>query len=184
MKKQILLFLSLSFLSISSFGQSIEKRKSKTIGHDDAGAFLLNFGAGKNNLESFSTYMTMEFFVSDDISIGIPMIMGFQKETINNWKYSTLNYSFGLNANYHLNRLLNISYKWDLYLGANGGYNLGTVTPDDWNAPETSIDGTTKFYGGGQIGLRYYFTPVFGLNAEGTFGSLRSGANLGITLHF
>jgi outer membrane immunogenic protein len=145
---------------------------------------MLGASVGKNNVESLPFYLNMDYFATDDLSFGYQMIFGGKSETINNWAYGTFNYSFGLTANYHLNTLLNISYKWDFYLGANGGYNLGTTTPKNWNAPDVNISSNDKFYAGGQLGARYYFTDVLGVNIEGVVGTFRSGGNIGITLKF
>jgi hypothetical protein len=182
--KKIILFALLA-TTFSSYGQSIQKsKKSSVIGHDDENSFMISLGTGANNVESIPFYLNMDYFATNDLSFGYQMIFGGQSETINNWKYGTINYSFGLTANYHLNTLFNISYNWDLYLGANGGYNLGTTTPKDWNAPDVNISSKSKFYGGGQIGLRYYVTNVLSLNVEGTAGSFRSGVYAGISLKF
>lgn len=183
--KKVLLFLGLSAVSIYSFGQSVESKKKRKgfIEHDDANAFLISTGAGMSNIESLYVPLNMEYFASDHISIALPMLMGFKKETVSNWKYSTLNYSFGLALNYHLNKLLSLPYQWDFYLGANGGYNLSVVMPSNWNAPDYAGK-EDKLYAGGQIGIRYYVTPLLGIHAEGLLGTLRNGASLGITLHF
>ena len=184
MKKVALIAIILFTVNMYSFGQSVEKEnKSYVIPHDDDNAFLINVGVGKSDIEHLYVPFSIEYFANNDISVAVSMLMGFNTETANNWEYSIFNYSTGLNLNYHLNTLFNLSYKWDLYLGANGGYNINTVTPKDWNAPAFNSD-DNRLYGGGQIGIRYYITPVLGINAEGTLGTFRNGASLGISLHF
>lgn len=184
MKKTFLFILSA--IAFNSYGQSIQKaKKSKTIGHDDAHSFMLGVGLGTNNIETLPFYMNMDYFATNDFSLGYQMILGSHTESVNNWDYQNFNYSFGLTANYHLNTLLNISYAWDFYIGANGGYNIGEIaSPKDWNAPDIKFGSNSKFYGGGQVGARYYFTEILSVNLEGTVGSFRSGGNIGLTLQF
>lgn len=181
MKKFLIPFLLMFSVVVNA--QSVEKsgKKSKVIGHADKNSLLFNVGLGQNNIEKLPFYFNMEYFATNDLSLGWQIYTGGYRFAEATWKYKTTNFGTGLLVNYHLNTLLNVSYKWDFYVGATSGYNLASISPDDWNAPDATLKPDKGIYFCGQAGLRYYFGQNFGLNAEGYFGNMRSGANFGIT---
>jgi hypothetical protein len=184
LKKLFLGFALFAFMHTNA--QSVEKpnRKSKVIGHDDVGSLMINSGLGVNSQEALPFYINTEFFFINELSFGVQLLSGGYKFVENGWSYKTTNLAVGGLLNYHINTLLNISYKWDFYIGGSAGFTLPTVFPDNWNAPSATNEGDKGLYYFGQAGVRYFIWEHLGLNAEAFYGNFKKGANFGLTIKF
>lgn len=76
--------------------------------------------------------------------------------------------------NYHFVSLLNMSERWDLYAGLNGGWYYVMY--------ETSSSNLSDFNYGGQIGARYFFSKYVGINFEAKITNLFYSIKSGITI--
>ncbi len=121
-------------------------------------------------------YVGLDFGVHPDITLGAEASFRSYRDR---WSGSRYNHSvIGIsgNANYHLNRILNIPSNWDLYAGINIGFYI-------WNSPDGYEGSRSSGLGvAGQLGGRYYFTDTFGLNLEFGGGNAFSGGKFGISI--
>ena len=135
----------------------------------------LNVGFG---LSSYwvPLYIGLDFGVHPDISVGLEATFRPYDDIWRREFYRYLTVGFSGNGNYHFNRILYISPRWDLYAGLNVGFYLYDYP--DGNPPSR----TTGLGVGGQIGGRLYFTNNFGINLEFGGGNAFSGGKFGISV--
>jgi outer membrane immunogenic protein len=164
MKKTITLIIAL-LASISMYAQApIAVGQSQF----NAGVGLSSWGV--------PVYVGFDYGVHPDITLGAEASFRSYR---NNWSNRRYNHSIiGIsgNANYHLNRILDIPSNWDLYAGLNIGFYI-------WNSPD-GYEGTRSSGLGvaAQVGGRYYFSEKFGLNLEFGGGNAFSGGKFGISI--
>lgn len=135
----------------------------------------LNIGVGFSGW-GIPFYIGLDYGVHPDITIGGEFSYRSYRE---NWKDKYYNHSvmgFSGNGNYHFNRLLNISQKWDFYAGLNLGFYVWT-SPNDYYGDYSSGMGL-----GAQIGGRYYFSNKLGINLEFGGGNAFSGGKIGLSI--
>ena len=139
------------------------------------GQSQLNLGVGLSSW-GVPVYVGLDFGVHPDITLGPEVSFRSYRD---NWAGTRYNHSIiGIsgNANYHLNRILNIPSNWDLYAGLNLGFFIWR-SPDEYEGSRSSGLGIT-----GQVGGRYYFTDTFGINLEFGGGNAFSGSKFGISI--
>jgi outer membrane immunogenic protein len=164
MKKNILLAL-VGLVSLGAFAQgSLEKDRLQ-----------LNAGLGTSGW-GVPVYVGLDYGVHRDITIGAELSYRSDSQSYGNNKYKSSAIGIGVNGNYHFNRVLNISSKWDLYAGLGLNYYIWSYDNDLYKADNTSDIGL-----GGQIGARYFFTDNFGINLELGGGNATNGGKIGIT---
>ncbi len=138
------------------------------------GQSQLNAGVGFSSW-GVPVYVGLDFGVHPDITLGPEVSFRSYRH---NWAGSKYNHSIiGIagNANYHLNRILNIPSQWDFYAGINIGFYIWS-SPDQYEGSRSSGLGVS-----GQIGGRYYFSDRFGVNLEFGGGNAFSGGKFGIS---
>lgn len=141
------------------------------------GQFQLNAGIG---LSSWGTplYVGLDYGIHKDITFGGELCYRA------NHKYKIDGYHdhriFGLsfNGNYHFNTLLKIPSNWDFYAGLNLGFYVSSPSNSD---PESKSSGLAL---GAQIGGRYYFKEIYGINFEVGSGNGLSGGKFGVSYKF
>lgn len=159
-----LISLALIFLSGSVYSQSTATI-SKT---------QLNLGVGFSGW-GIPIYVGLDYYVHPDISIGGELSYRSYNEKWNSKDYSHNVIGILGNANYHFNRVLNISTKWDFYAGLNVGFYI-------WNSPDEYYGNNNSGLGlGAQIGGRYYLSDKIGLNLEFGGGNAFSDGKFGVT---
>lgn len=118
----------------------------------------LNFGLGFSG-RGIPTYVGVDFAFHNDWTAG-PVLKLVLDEDM----------GFGIlgRVDYHWNRLMGIPSEWDVYLGAN----LGFVSGDDFDMDL-----------GLQIGGRWYWSDIWGLNVELGAGT-GYGSSIGVSMKF
>jgi len=121
----------------------------------------LNFGFGINSGGDFPMYASYDFPVNEDISIAplVQLDLGF------NWL------TLGVKGDYYFDRLLQLPSDWDVYGGANGGFNIFFNDHNDASTLELGL----------QIGGRWHWNDKWALNLEFAGGS-SFGTKLGVTV--
>lgn len=153
MKKIIL--LAVVFMSLGAFAQAPL----------ESGALQLNAGVGTSS-HGVPVYLGLDYGVGSNFTIGA--------ETSYQSHNNSSAFGLGANANYHFNKILDISSKWDLYAGLGLKYY-------SWSNSNNNNNYHSGINWGGQAGIRYFFTPKLGINAEFGGGSTTSGGKFGIT---
>ena len=159
----VAILLTISFLAVKA---------QAPIGIGEA---QLNAGLGFSN-SGVPIYFGCDFGVHEDITVGGEVSFRSYDDSWDGNAYNHTMFGIAGNANYHLNRLLEIPSEWDVY----GGINLGFyfVTSDaDYGGTENSGFGL-----GAQVGGRYYFNKKYGINLEFGGGSTFSGGKIGISI--
>jgi hypothetical protein len=185
MKKNLFLTAFL-IVAISSLGMAQSKSAFSN------GDNLLNigiglgspfFGAGYSASLPVNPIVSYERGVTDFISVGGTLSYASSKY---NYNLPGSSYSFkesatylGLRGSYHLDDILKIDPKFDLYGGASLGYVIVNVSDSQgYSGSAASGAGFGVFAGG-----KYYFQPSLAVYAELGYQSL-SVLNAGITLKF
>lgn len=138
------------------------------------GGNQLNLGVGFSN-RGVPVYIGFDHAASNDITLGLELSYRNYHEDYNDFRYNHNIFGFSANANYHLNRALKISKKYDLY----GGLNLGFYS---WSSPGGYKGTRSSGLGlGGQFGGRYAISSSVGLNLEFGGGNAFSGGKFGLT---
>lgn len=128
----------------------------------------LNFGVGFNSA-AVPVYAGVDFGIHPDITLGP------QAEMNLNFHYLWV----GAKSDYHFNKILNIPGEWDVY----AGLNLGFVSYTHLHG-RRYYNGSSGLVLGMQIGGRYYWNSVWGINFEIGGGSFASGGRIGLTREF
>lgn len=146
-------------------------------GYND-GAVLLNAGIGLSNW-GIPVYGGVEAYVQDFTLGGVISYRRYYSDW-RSYRYDFSATTLSGIANYHFNRVLRIPSNWDLYLGANIGYNF-----EGYNrvpgAPEYTYRRVGGLAAGLQLGGRYYFSRSAGLNLEIGGGNVLSDVRFGVT---
>lgn len=166
MKKFILIVSAMFLISVANAQSPLVK-----------GGKQLNAGVGLSGW-GVPVYVGLDFGVHPDMSLGIE---GSYRHYEDHWKDRDYGHSIiGIsgNWNYHFNRILKITPKWDFYAGANLGFYI-------WNSPNDYEGDHTSGLGLGlQVGGRYYLTEKVGLNLEFGGGNAFSGGKFGVSVLF
>jgi len=140
------------------------------------GQAQINAGLGFSS-SGVPLYVGVDFGVHEDITVGGELSFRSYNDS---WDGTTYNHSMvGIagNANYHLNRVLEIPKEWDVYGGINLGFYFVNSSDASYGGTETSGFGL-----GAQVGGRYYFNSKYGINLEFGGGSTFSGGKIGVTI--
>jgi outer membrane immunogenic protein len=138
------------------------------------GRYEINGGIGFSDW-GIPFYGGVDFGVHKDISAGLEGSFRTYNEDYTGTIYNSTIYGITGNSNYHFDTLIGIPWNWDLYAGINLGYYYWSI-PRDY--PGNSSSGVGF---GAQIGGRYFFSEVVGLNLEFSLGNSFSGGKIGIT---
>lgn len=167
MKKLLILVVLLSVFSIGLKAQNPIR----------VGGRQINVGAGISDW-GIPVYAGIDFGIHQDFSVGVHASFSSFDETWDSTDYRRNVAGFNAVGNYHFNRILKISNRWDLYAGMNVGYYAWSQPADYYGSNET---GTGL---GIQIGGRYYFNEKLGLNLEMATGNSTTGIKFGISYLF
>lgn len=162
--KKIIISLALLVIATFVFSQNPLNRRYTQ----------LNLGVGLTGW-GIPLYIGLDRFVSRDVSLGGELSYRNYNEK---WQTNYYNHNIiGIsgNLNYHLNSILGMPSRWDLYIGPNVGFFVWT-SPDGYAGNHSSGLGL-----GAQIGARYYFTNKVGINFEFGGGNAFAGGKLGLT---
>ena len=162
--KKGLLTITLILAAVAVFAQSPLAIGQKQI---NAGVGFSSWG--------IPVYLGLDFGVHEDISVGGQLSFNSYRTKDSGVNYNHTIIGISGNGNYHFNRILNIPRDWDFYAGLNIGFYIWN-SPDDYPGSHTSGLGL-----GAQIGGRYFFSDVFGLNLEFGGGNAFSGGKFGIS---
>ena len=151
-----------------------------TIGADAQSALpkgqtQVNFGVGFSN-RGVPVYFGIDHAVHNNVTLGGEVSYRGYKENYRNDEYKHNVIGLSGNFNYHFNTLFSIPSNFDLYAGANVGFNIYN-SPDNYNGDNVSGLGL-----GLQLGGRYFFTEKVGVNLEVGGGNAYSGGKLGLTV--
>ena len=161
------LVLGIAFAMISAYSFSHNRL------HDGNSQF--NVGVGLSDV-GVPFYLGVDFDALRDVTVGGEFSYRSYRENWNNGYYDHNIMGFSANGNYHFNRLLEISPRFDFYAGLNLGFYVWT-SPNDYYGSNTTGLGL-----GGQIGGRFYLTNKVGLNLEFGGGNAFSGGKLGLSI--
>lgn len=142
------------------------------------GAVLLNAGIGLSNW-GVPLYGGVEAYIQDFTLGGVLSYRRYYSDW-RNYRYDFSATTLSGVANYHFNRVLRIPSNWDLYLGANIGYNFEGYNRAP-GAPEYTYRRVGGLAAGLQLGGRYYFSRSAGLNLEVGGGNVLSDVRFGLT---
>lgn len=174
MRKMIIMAVLLSACQSADAQSHVRRRVSS----GPANSVLLNAGIGLSNW-GIPVYGGVEAFVQDFTLGGIISYRRYYSDW-RNYRYDFSATTLSGIVNYHFNRVLRIPSNWDLYLGANIGYNF-----EGYNrvpgAPEYTYRRVGGLAAGLQLGGRYYFSRTAGLNLEVGGGNVLSDVRFGVT---
>ena len=176
--KKILACASLFFAVATASAQgALEQNKVQING----GVGLSGFGV--------PVYLGLDYGVARDFTIGAEASYSSKKMSGGYFddKYSF--FGFGVNGNYHFDRLLKLPNEFNLYAGATLGYynvsNSKTYTgPTGLESYYENLHTSFAVSGfdlGLQIGGRYFFTKNRGLNLQFGGGINTFGGRIGLT---
>lgn len=187
MKKIALSITALALILGSSVNTFAQKKgfykqsyKTRNSGSFSKSTGLLSFGIGVPDAYGYydvglpPLYVKYEHGIMDEVGIGFLGGIGTSRYKYGNDRYNYVETTLGVLGYYHFNKLIPVS-KLDVYIGAGVGVNI-------WSDNYSNTNHTGPV-GLGKVGARYYFSPSFGVYAEGGYDGL-SGANAGITLRF
>lgn len=120
----------------------------------------LSFGLGFNKGGDLPFYVSYDFPINDDISIA-PLV-----QTDLNLHWITL----GVRGDYYFDRLIDLPQEWDVYGGANLGYDIFFKNY-----------GTNELELGLQVGGRWRWNKMWALNLEFA-GGTSFGTKMGVTV--
>ncbi len=135
----------------------------------------INFGVGFSD-KGIPVYFGIDHAVHNNVTLGAELSYRGYEEKYNNGNYKHNVLGISGNFNYHFNTVFAIPSNWDLYAGANVGFNIYN-SPDDYKGDDVSGLGI-----GLQVGGRYYFNQKTGINLEFGGGNAFSGGKLGLTI--
>ena len=165
MKKITITFLALSIFSLS-FAQDNQEDKQKV----DIDKSKLQFNA----VVGLSTwgipfYIGADYWITEDITAGVEA--SFRYRLLHSYRYGYIGGS--VNANYHVNRLLELPEEIDLYGGLSAG---------PYIAFGNYYSGANlRIHIGGQVGGRYKVSDNLWIHGE-LGGGIFSGGKIGVTL--
>jgi hypothetical protein len=138
------------------------------------GKSQFNVGVGFSDMGT-PIYIGADFGVLRDVTFGGELSYRDYHENWNNDGYDHNIMGLSGNGNYHFNRILGISQRWDFYAGLNLGFYIWT-SPDAYEGSNSSGLGL-----GAQVGGRCYLSDRVGLNIEFGGGNAFSGGKLGLS---
>jgi len=174
--KLLFVTLVIAFVASSAFGQAYKKGDKML----NAGiGFGFGFGTGTSDLPPISLGLQ---FLSLEEKISLGAIVGYASSTDDwgwfgsswSWKYTYI--LVGGRGEYHFMDSKNL----DGYVGAVLGYNVVSVTTPSGYAGSAYSSAASSLFYGGIVGLRYYFSPSFGIFGEAGYGI--SYLTAGVTL--
>jgi len=140
------------------------------------GEAQINAGLGFSN-SGVPIYVGCDFGVHEDITVGGEFSFRSYDESWDGNSYDFTMFGIAGNANYHMNRILEIPSEWDVYGGINLGFYFKNTNDESYKGDEDSGFGL-----GAQVGGRYYFNDKYGINLEFGGGSTFSGGKIGISI--
>ena len=163
--KKILVLAFFSLFSLQLYSQSpIEKGQAQ-----------FNGGFGFSGW-GLPVYLGLDFGLNDDITAGIEVSYRSYHQNWHNYYYDHTIFGFSGNANYHLDKVLQLKDPWNLYAGLNIGFYY-------WSSPHNyDGNGSSGLGLGAQIGGRYYFNDKVGINLEFGGGNAFAGGKIGISV--
>jgi hypothetical protein len=183
MKKQLSLITLFILITLAGMAQS----KSASFNNGDN---LLNIGVGIGSPFFGSGYkaslpinpsISYEKGITDAISVGGQLSYASSKYNFDNgvsgFKESAV--YIGARGSYHLNKVLDIDPKFDVYGGASLGYVAVSVSDNNGSFGSTASGVGFGLFAGG----KYYFKPGIAIYAEVGYQSL-SLLNVGIAFKF
>ena len=133
----------------------------------------LNFGIGITGW-GIPVYGGLDYKVNKDFTLGGQISSRSFGEDWNGNHQNNITEISG-NFNYHFNRIMDIPKNIDIYAGANIGLFI-------WSIPQSYPVSHNRGFGlGVQLGGRYYFTDLFGLNFELDGGNEIFGGKVGVS---
>jgi outer membrane immunogenic protein len=141
----------------------------------EVGRFQLNAGIGTSNWGT-PVYVGLDYGACKDITVGGELSYRSDSNYYGATKYRSSVVGIGVNGNYHFNRILQMSKKWNLYAGLGLNYFAWSYENNNYKSNNDSNIGL-----GAQLGARYFFTSKFGVNFELGGGNATNGAKFGIT---
>ena len=140
------------------------------------GQFQINAGTGFSN-NGIPLYIGFDAGVHKDITIGVETSFRTYEHYNNGhgYYYNRNVISFIFNGNYHFNSVMKIPDNWDFYVGPSIGFNVYTYSDEYYGSNTSGLEI------GAQVGGRYYFNDVFGLNLELNANNAYSGGKFGVS---
>ena len=160
--------LSLFALFIFSFSFAQETKTDKQQVNIDQSKLQINAGVGLSTW-GIPFYVGADYWVTEDITGGVEA--SFRYRLLHSYRYGYIGGS--VNANFHVNRILELPEEIDLYGGLSAGPYIGFGN--------YYSGGNLRFHIGGQVGGRYKLTDNLWVHGE-LGGGIFSGAKVGITL--
>ncbi len=171
MKKRVLFFIAVFFISLASVAQApLEK-----------GAMQINTGIGLSSW-GLPVYGGLEYGIGNNISVGGELSYRSKSESYGYGKWKTSYTSISGLANYHFNEVLNIPSEFDFYAGLSLGYSIFNSKYDGNELGHYSGSGSSGLYLNAQVGGRYFFSDKIGVNLELGGGNVFSGGKVGVTI--
>jgi len=165
MKKITLTFFALVFCALT-FAQGTKDDNNKV----DIDKSKLQFNAGVGlSTWGIPFYIGADYWLTEDITAGVQA--SFRYRLLHTYRYGYIGGS--VNANYHVNRLLELPEEIDLYGGLSAGPYIGFGN--------YYSGANLRIHIGGQVGGRYKLTDNIWVHGE-LGGGIFSGAKAGITI--
>lgn len=152
----------------------------------------VNAGVGFSNGWKTPVFVGFDYGLNDDVTLGAQVAYASQSSDYKYYSDKLTWITFGVNANYHFNRILKVPNNWDLYGGVTIAYDSFNYTTSsksndpyydnvvkNLSSPNNSAVGFAA-----QVGARYYFTNKFGVNLEYGGGSSISSGKVGVSFKF
>jgi len=163
-----------------------EPYKSRNSGSFDANANVLTLGYGFPNLSGTDTwngsfgpaYLKYEHGIISEVGVGGYIAFSGAHNDYSHYHDRLGAFSMGFLGYYHFNKLIPLK-QLDVYAGAGIGFRIFSYHYDDNRDSHSDFDPLGLF----KVGARWYFTPSFGVYAEGGYDGM-SDVNLGVTFRF
>lgn len=190
MKKQLLTICLFMALATVAMAQKVTNAYSKTDNLLNVGIGIGSpfFGSGYSASLPVNPTISYEHGVTEEISIGGQLSYASSKINYNAGYYgyvpSSIKYSatyIGARGSYHLNEILDLDSKFDLYGGASLGYVVLTVSDSSSGYSASALGSAVGF--GAFAGGKYFFSPKTGVYAELGYQSL-SFLSVGVAFKF
>jgi outer membrane immunogenic protein len=153
MKRKIIFTIVFCMATLFAFTQS-------PIGK---GGKQLNFGVTGNSYY-IPVYIGFDFGVHSDITIGPQAGLDLAFNYLN----------LGFRGDYHFNTIIGIPQNWDFYAGLSSGFSI--------KMKSNEIKVSDGFFIGAQVGGRWYWSDIWGLNVEFGLGNLFGSGRIGLSV--
>lgn len=154
MKKTVLILMLTCGFILSNAQDESPTLKGKTQINIGLGLF----GWGGPNF--YPLHVGMDFFIINNLSVGFDVNWRYYRNDI----YSHQIFSAQAVIDYHLNHVMNLSSKWDVYAGLKIGPGYMTDADNDINA---ALNSGVRLVTDVRAGVRYYVSPKIAVNLEG-----------------